>query len=136
VEDRIAATITKVVTAYVSNNSITPANLPKLIDAVRSTLNQLSLGEAKPVVAGIKLLPAVPIRKSVTPDYIVCLEDGKQFKSLKRHLMVAYGMTPYEYRIRWGLPDDYPIVAPNYSAKRTALAKQLGLGRRQRNDED
>ena len=115
-----------VVSAYVGNNSVAPADLPGLIQSVHSALSTVgSETVAEPVV---ELKPAVPVKKSVTPDYIVCLEDGKQFKSLKRHLSTKYDMTPEDYRAKWGLPSDYPMVAPNYAAARSELAKKMGLG--------
>lgn len=120
-----------VVSAYVSNNPVPVADLPGLIGDVHATLQRVhggtSLEEASPAPK-----PAVPIRKSVTPDYIVSLEDGKKFKSLKRHLSTHYGMTPDEYRAKWGLPADYPMVAPNYAAARSALARSMGLGRKRK----
>ncbi|PZQ13612.1 MAG: transcriptional regulator [Ancylobacter novellus] len=115
-----------VVSAYVGNNSVAPADLPGLIQSVHSALS--TVGSAKAVEPVAELKPAVPIKKSVTPDYIVCLEDGKQFKSLKRHLSTKYDMTPEDYRAKWGLPSDYPMVAPNYAAARSELAKKMGLG--------
>lgn len=116
-----------VVSAYVSNNSVATADLPALIQSVHAALGAAANGVTpEPVV---ELKPAVPIKKSVTPDYIVCLEDGKQFKSLKRHLRTQYDMSPDDYRSKWGLPADYPMVAPNYAAARSELAKKAGLGR-------
>ena len=114
------------VSSYVSNNTVARADLPGLIESVYLTLTRHAKGPAVPEKA--ELTPAVPIKKSVTPDYIVCLEDGKKFKSLKRHLRTAYGMTPEEYRVKWGLAADYPMVAPNYAASRSELAKKMGLG--------
>jgi len=118
---------TEVTSAYVSNNSLPAAQLPEVIRAVHGSLVALNGlgagGTAQPPT------PAVPIKKSVTPDYIVCLEDGKKLKMLKRHLRSTYNMTPEEYRARWGLPADYPMVAPNYAAQRSAFAKKIGLGR-------
>jgi len=116
-----------VVSAYVSNNPVPVGDLPGLIAQVHAALTGI-VGSVSPEVEPLK--PAVPIRKSVTPDYIVCLEDGKKFKSLKRHLSTRYGMTPEEYRAKWGLPADYPMVAPSYAATRSALAKTMGLGRK------
>ncbi|CDX17076.1 MucR family transcriptional regulator [Mesorhizobium sp. LCM 4577] len=117
----------EVVSAYVSNNPVPVGDLPALIDRVHGALKSAGGGTAeKPET----LTPAVPIRKSVTPDYIISLEDGKKFKSLKRHLSVHYGLTPDEYRAKWGLPADYPMVAPNYAAARSSLAKSMGLGRK------
>ncbi|MFD1703011.1 MucR family transcriptional regulator [Methylopila henanensis] len=115
-----------IVSAYVSNNSVPAADLPALIADVHVALSRVSEGEAEPVAEAPK--PAVPVRKSVTPDFIVCLEDGKKFKSLKRHLRTQYDMSPEEYREKWGLPADYPMVAPNYAAARSELAKKMGLG--------
>lgn len=117
-----------IVSAYVSNNSVAHADLPKLIAEVHAALVRLAKGEEPVEVAETKPQPAVPIKKSVTPDYIVSLEDGKKYKSLKRHLSSSYGMTPDEYRAKWGLPPDYPMVAPNYAKTRSELAKQMGLG--------
>ena len=117
---------TQIVTAQLSNNPSSGTDVPGLIEAVFDTLTELSRDE-EPAPA---LTPAVPIRRSVTDDYIVCLEDGKKLKMLKRHLMTAYGMTPQEYRAKWGLPHDYPMVAPSYAAKRQELAKAIGLGRK------
>ncbi|TIU44394.1 MAG: MucR family transcriptional regulator [Mesorhizobium sp.] len=116
-----------VVSAYVSNNPVPVGDLPGLIDQVHAALKGTIGG---PVVKPEELKPAVPIKKSVTPDYIISLEDGKKFKSLKRHLATQYGLTPEEYRAKWGLPADYPMVAPSYAATRSALAKTMGLGRK------
>ncbi|MER9844838.1 MucR family transcriptional regulator [Mesorhizobium australicum] len=117
-----------VVSAYVSNNPIPVGDLPALIGQVHAALRATAGGvSAQEPVA---LTPAVPIRKSVTPDYIISLEDGKKFKSLKRHLSTQYGLTPDGYRAKWGLPADYPMVAPNYAAARSSLAKTMGLGRK------
>lgn len=129
-EDNTAALIeltAEVVSAYVSNNPVPVGELPGLIDRVHAAL-QGTIGG--PVAKPEELKPAVPVRKSITPDYIVSLEDGKKFKSLKRHLATHYGLTPDEYRAKWGLPADYPMVAPNYAAARSALAKTMGLGRK------
>ncbi|MGQ3675401.1 MucR family transcriptional regulator [Xanthobacter sp. TB0139] len=114
-----------IVAAYVSNNSVAANDLPALIESVHRALGQLGTPSAPPAE---ELKPAVPIKKSVTPDYIICLEDGKKFKSLKRHLRTSYGMTPDAYREKWGLPKDYPMVAPAYAAARSELAKNMGLG--------
>lgn len=116
------------VAAYVSNNPVPTSELAGLIEVHRS-LKGLGSTDAVSSVEE-KQKPAVPIKKSVTPDFIISLEDGRQFKSLKRHLSSHYGMTPDEYRAKWGLPADYPMVAPNYAATRSALAKKLGLGRK------
>ncbi|HLY55369.1 MAG TPA: MucR family transcriptional regulator [Stellaceae bacterium] len=117
-----------IVGAYVANNSLSASALPELIRSVHSALSGLRVAPATEPVA--TQLPAVPVRKSVHPDYIVCLEDGKKLKMLKRHLMTAYGMTPDQYRAKWKLPDSYPMVAPNYASQRSTLAKAIGLGRR------
>ena len=119
---RLTSTI---VGAHVANNAITATDIPGLIATVHETL--ATLGTEK---AAAKPEPAVPIKQSVKPDYIICLEDGKKLKMLKRHLTTAYSMTPDDYRKRWGLPPDYPMVAPNYAATRSALAKKIGLGRK------
>ena len=116
-----------IVAAHVSNNSVAVGDLPRMIADVYESLS--SLGEApRPVEE--KLVPAVAVRSSIKPDFLVCLEDGKKLKMLKRHLKTAYNMTPDEYRQRWGLPSDYPMVAPNYAAQRSKLAKEIGLGTR------
>lgn len=119
----------EIVAAYVSNNSIAVAELPALIGDVHSALQRIASGESDPVPVETKLVPAVSIKKSVTPEFVICLEDGKKFKSLKRHLAKAYGMTPDAYRAKWSLADNYPMVAPNYAAKRSALAKTMGFGK-------
>ena len=118
-----------IVSAHVSNNAVPNTELPGLIETVFYTLTGLGVPEPEPEV---ELKPAVPIKKSVTDDHIVCLEDGKKLKMLKRHLKTAYNMTPEEYRAKWSLPPDYPMVAPNYAAKRQQLAKKIGLGRKRR----
>jgi predicted transcriptional regulator len=118
--------VSDIVSAYVAHNPVPVADLPKLIERVHATLSEIQTGgtvEAKP-----DLRPAVPVRKSVTDDHIVCLEDGKKFKSLKRHLRTRYDMSPEEYREKWGLGPDYPMVAPNYAKQRSALARKMGLG--------
>jgi MucR family transcriptional regulator, transcriptional regulator of exopolysaccharide biosynthesis len=120
----------EIVSAYVSNNPVPAADMPGLINQVHSALTRVSGGQAD--VAPEPLKPAVSVKKSITPDYIVCLEDGKKFKSLKRHLRTQYNMTPEQYRDKWGLPPDYPMVAPNYAAARSQLAKQMGLGQQRR----
>ncbi|MBZ9698673.1 MucR family transcriptional regulator [Mesorhizobium sp. B2-5-9] len=116
-----------IVSAYVSNNPVPAAELPKLIGDIHVALQNVGTSVAEPAV---KLEPAVSIRKSVTPDYIICLEDGKKFKSLKRHLATHYNLSPEGYRQKWSLPAEYPMVAPNYAATRSALAKAVGLGRK------
>lgn len=120
---------TEIVAAHVSNNTVSLSDLPQLIEQVYRTLSNVG-SEPQPTVE--RPQPAVPIKKSVTPEYIVCLEDGKKLKMLKRHLKTAYDMTPEEYRERWSLPPDYPMVAPNYAKQRSRLAKQIGLGTRAR----
>ena len=120
-----------IVAAYVSNNPVPAAELAGLIGNIHGALIQVGTGRAAAPqpVAQEALQPAVPIKKSIQPDYIVCLEDGRTFKSLKRHLRAKYDMSPEQYRAKWGLPPDYPMVAPNYAAQRSALAKSIGLGR-------
>ncbi len=119
--------VADVVAAYVSGNKIERGDLPGLIHSVHQAFNSLANGAA-PAPEPTPLTPAVPIKKSITPEYLICLEDGKKFKSLKRHLRSRYNLTPDEYRARWGLPADYPMVAPNYAQARSRLAKQMGLG--------
>ncbi|MCC6776704.1 MAG: MucR family transcriptional regulator [Hyphomicrobiales bacterium] len=119
-----------IVSAYVSNNSVPTSDLPALIGQVHSALTRVSGGYGDSVSEPPK--PAVSLKRSITPDYLVCLEDGKKFKSLKRHLRTQYSMTPEQYREKWGLPADYPMVAPNYAAARSSLAKQMGLGQQRR----
>ena len=119
-----------IVSAYVSNNTVPAADLPALIADVHRALNSTQMGLQQPEPEPLK--PAVNPKKSVFPDYIVCLEDGKKFKSLKRHLRTHYDLSPEEYRDKWGLAADYPMVAPNYAAARSALAKKMGLGQQRR----
>ncbi len=119
---------TNIVSAYVSNNTVASSDLPSLILDVHAALNRASSNAPAPDREELK--PAVPIKRSVTPEYIVCLEDGKKFKSLKRHLRTQYNLSPEEYREKWDLPHDYPMVAPNYAAARSQLAKRMGLGTR------
>ena len=123
-----------IVSAFVANNSVPATELPALIGSVHDALNKVASGAIQAPAEEPKA-PAVPIKKSVQPDYIVCLDDGKRFKSLKRHLRTTYNMTPDQYRARWGLPANYPMVAPNYAAARSELAKQMGLGARRRQAE-
>lgn len=118
----------EIVAAYVSNNSVNAAQIPEVINTVYTSLTSLNGQNAGSSAEPPK--PAVSIRRSITPDYIVCLEDGKKLKMLKRHLRASYGMTPEEYRAKWGLPSDYPMVAPNYAEQRSTFAKQIGLGRK------
>jgi MucR family transcriptional regulator, transcriptional regulator of exopolysaccharide biosynthesis len=127
-EPDLVALTAKIVSAYVSNNSVGASELPQLISETHAALGQASVANAASVEEELK--PKVPIKKSVTPDYIVCLEDGKRFKSLKRHLRTHYDLSPDDYRARWKLPPDYPMVAPNYAQERSALAKKMGLGKK------
>ncbi len=120
----------EIVSAYVSNNSVPSADLPSLINDVHLALTKVGNGAAEAPVEAPK--PAISVKKSITPDYIICLEDGKKFKSLKRHLRTQYNMTPEQYREKWGLPPDYPMVAPNYAKARSELAKEMGLGQQRR----
>jgi predicted transcriptional regulator len=119
-----------IVSAYVSNNTVSAGEIPALINQVHSALMRVSAGQIEAPAETLK--PAVAVKKSITPEYIVCLEDGKKFKSLKRHLRTQYNMTPEQYREKWALPPDYPMVAPNYAAARSQLAKQMGLGQQRR----
>lgn len=121
----------QIVSAYVGNNTVAAADIPALIHQVYSALSRVSGGGGGDA-AGEALKPAVSVKKSITPEHIVCLEDGKKFKSLKRHLRTQYNMTPEQYRDKWSLPSDYPMVAPNYAAARSQLAKQMGLGQQRR----
>ncbi len=122
----------EIVSAYVSHNSVPASELPLLISEVHSALIRVTSNSAVAEIATLK--PAVPTRKSVTSDYIICLEDGKRFKSLKRHLRTKYNMSPEEYRLKWDLGNDYPMVAPNYARARSNLAKQMGLGQQRRRE--
>jgi predicted transcriptional regulator len=117
-----------IVAAYVSNNPVATSDLPALISEVYGALSRVVSN--MPVADREELKPAISVKRSVTPEYIVCLEDGKKFKSLKRHLRTHYNLSPEEYREKWGLPHDYPMVAPNYAAARSELAKKMGLGTR------
>jgi predicted transcriptional regulator len=122
-----------IVSAYVGNNPVPAAELPALINQVHGALTRVSGNGAAPLsTEQAPAKPAVPVKKSVTAEYLVCLEDGKRFKSLKRHLRTQYGMTPEQYREKWGLPLDYPMVAPNYAVARSQLAKQMGLGQQRK----
>ncbi|QIV65818.1 transcriptional regulator [Mesorhizobium phage Cp1R7A-A1] len=127
--DHIIGLTADVVAAYVSNNSVPKDQLADLIKDVHSSLHRVG-GAVTATAEPEKLTPAVNPKKSVTPDFIICLEDGKKFKSLKRHISATFDMTPEEYRAKWNLPKDYPMVAPNYSAQRSQLAKVSGLGRK------
>ncbi len=126
-DDGVMRMTADVVAAYVSNNSVPTAQLADLINAVYTSLKGIGGRPPEPKVEPAR--PAVPIKRSITPDYLVCLEDGKKLKMLKRHLRSTYNMTPDEYRAKWNLPPDYPMVAPNYAEQRSAFAKQIGLGR-------
>ena len=116
----------EIVSAYLSHNATPASDIPALISQVHAALQRISTGRSEAPLEPAK--PAVSVKKSMTPDYLVCLEDGKRFKSLKRHLRTQYGMTPEQYRDKWSLPADYPMVAPNYAVARSALAKKMGLG--------
>ncbi len=124
-QEELLGLVSDIVSAYVSNNSVAAADLPGLIKSIASTLSQLSRSEEP----AQERVPAVAVKKSVTPEFIICLEDGKKLKMLKRYLRSQYGLSPEEYRQRWGLAADYPMVAPNYAEQRSRLAKQIGLGR-------
>lgn len=126
--ERLAELTADVVSAYVGNNPVPVAELPTLIADVHSTLGRVRSSQNEPPKEDLK--PAVSIKKSVTPDHLVCLEDGKKFKSLKRHLSTRHGLTPEEYRAKWNLPSDYPMVAQNHAVARSQLAKSMGLGRK------
>ena len=119
-----------IVSAYVSNNPVAAGDISALISEVHSALLRVSNGQSE--ASGEPTKPAIAVRKSITPDYLICLEDGKKFKSLKRHLRTQYNMTPELYREKWGLPADYPMVAPNYAEARSQLAKQMGLGQQRK----
>jgi predicted transcriptional regulator len=116
-----------IVSAYVAKNSVPMTKLADLVASVHDSLGKL---DGSPEPEEVALVPAVPVKKSITPEFIISLEDGRKFKSLKRHLSSQYGMTPEQYRAKWNLPADYPMVAPNYAATRSALAKTMGLGRK------
>ncbi|WCT72892.1 MucR family transcriptional regulator [Sphingomonas naphthae] len=120
-----------IVAAHVSNNSVSVSDVPQLIEKVFASLQSLG---TTPIETAVELKPAVPVRSSVKPDYIVCLEDGKKLTMLKRYLRTNYGMSPEDYRAKWNLPADYPMVAPNYAAKRRELAHSIGLGRKRAAD--
>lgn len=124
----LQALTARVVSSYVGNNTVSITDIPALIQSVQAAFQQLG-GDGAPA-AREELTPATPIKKSVTPEYIVCLEDGKKLKMLKRHLKTVYNLSPDEYRAKWGLPADYPMVAPNYARARSEMATRLGLGRK------
>lgn len=129
--DPLLPLVTEIVVAYLSHNTVAMADIPRLIAETRAALAQS--GAASQGVERVAMVankePAVPVKKSVTPDYLICLEDGTKLKMLKRHLRTAYDMTPEQYREKWGLSEDYPMVAPNYAKKRSSLAREFGLGR-------
>jgi predicted transcriptional regulator len=127
---RVLQLTAQIVSAHVGNNAVQAEALPPLIQSVFTTLT----GAGEAVAEPERPQPAVPVKKSVFPDYLICLEDGKKLKMLKRHLQTSYSLTPDQYRTRWGLPPDYPMVAPNYGTLRSALAKSIGLGRKPRVD--
>jgi len=117
---------TEIVSAYVGNNSVSSAELPSLIQSIHRAL--AGVNQPVDIVDATPKEPAVPVKRSITPDFLICLEDGRKFKSLKRHLRTKYNLSPEDYRAKWGLPKDYPMVAPNYARARSDLAKQMGLG--------
>lgn len=125
--NEILTLTTEIVSAHLANNNVNTDDIPALIRKVHETMLQL---QHEKEIHGTTLTPSVPVKKSITPDYLICLDDGKQLKMLKRHLKTAYGMTPDDYRAKWNLPADYPMVAPNYAKKRSKLAKEIGLGKR------
>jgi len=122
----------EIVSAYVSNNSVPSADLPSLINEVYMALTRVGSVQPVEIASTEPPKPAISVKKSIHPDYIICLEDGKKFKSLKRHLRTQYNMSPEQYREKWALPADYPMVAPNYAAARSRLAKEMGLGQQRR----
>lgn len=128
----LVAMTAEIVAAYLGNNSVAMSDVPALIETVYSGLSNVDASRASPEALSVE--PAVPVKQSVTDDYLICLEDGKQFKSLKRHLRTHYNLSPEEYRRKWGLPIDYPMVAPNYAAARSKLAKKMGLGQKNPSD--
>ena len=129
-QDNLIELTAEIVSAFVSTHPVAAGDLPALINQVHSALYRTATGTVEPEKEELK--PAVSVKKSIPPDYLVCLEDGKKFKSLKRHLRTAYDMSPEQYRERWNLPADYPMVAPNYAKQRSKLAKAIGLGTRPR----
>lgn len=122
--DEIARVTGRIITAYVTNNRVDRLRIGELIDSVRQSLTAIARGEGSPE----SLKPAVPVKRSITPDYLICLEDGARLKMLKRHLRTHYDLTPQQYREKWGLPPDYPMVAPTYALRRSELAREIGLG--------
>ncbi|WP_085026050.1 MucR family transcriptional regulator [Ensifer aridi] len=130
-EERRLELTSRIVAAYLSRNVVPAADLPNLIERTYSSLSSTSQPDKAETVV-VERRPAIPIKKSVTPEFIVCLEDGQKFKSLRRHLMAKYGLTPEQYRARWDLPADYPMIAPDYARRRSALARAAGLGKKRR----
>ena len=128
--DKLVHLTARLVAAYVSNNAVRAADLPMLLNTVHAALSGATPGNEETAIASPIPVPAVNPKKSVTPDYLICLEDGKKFKSLKRHLKTSFDLTPEEYRKRWNLDPSYPMVAPNYAESRSRLAKTMGLGRK------
>ena len=127
-EDELLRLTANIVASYVSNNKLSTEQVPEVVRTVNATLRKIEQSE---IGAENKTAePAVPISQSITPDYLICLEDGRKLKMLKRHLRTTYGMTPSEYRVRWDLPADYPMVAPNYAKRRSEFAKKIGLGKK------
>ena len=126
-KEQLLEMTTEIVSAYVGNNTIAAGELNELIVSIHDSLHNLTTGGVEAEPEPIK--PAVPVRRSVTPDYLICLEDGKRLKMLKRHLRTTYGLSPDDYRAKWGLPADYPMVAPNYAQQRSEFAKKIGLGK-------
>ena len=126
-KEQLLEMTTEIVSAYVGNNTIAAGELNELIVSIHDSLHNLTTGDVEVEPEPIK--PAVPVRRSVTPDYLICLEDGKRLKMLKRHLRTTYGLSPDDYRAKWGLPADYPMVAPNYAQQRSEFAKKIGLGK-------
>jgi predicted transcriptional regulator len=124
--------VTQIVAAYVTKNQVEQADLPRLISEVHRALEKASAGPQTAGAAPAELKPATSVKRSITPDYLICLEDGKKFKSLKRHLRTHFNLTPEQYREKWGLPADYPMVAPNYATSRSKLAKTMGLGHKRK----
>ena len=128
--ERLVDQTANIVAAYVSKNAVPVDEIPALINRVHSALLHVAAGQGERAADALK--PAVPVKKSITPEYLICLEDGKKFKSLKRHLRTQYAMSPEQYRDKWGLPPEYPMVAPSYAVARSRLAKQMGLGQQRR----
>ncbi len=128
--ERLVDQTANIVAAYVSKNAVPVDEIPALINRVHSALLRVAAGQGERAADALK--PAVPVKKSITPEYLICLEDGKKFKSLKRHLRTQYAMSPEQYRDKWGLPPEYPMVAPSYAVARSRLAKQMGLGQQRR----